>query len=189
MTSEMDAALAELRDGPLYRFADWPNPAVPNGRIGVYTVWHDDQLVYVGMAGRAISPGAADSEPASGRLTGLRSRLASHASGRRSGDQFCVYVFDHLILPTLTRQQIDGAALGQLSLDGLTRQLVRQSLSYRFTLLKDAATARAVERQIQREGLASQPPLLNPLRGALQSQSDGHGGQKTASRTRRRYSK
>ena len=56
MTSDVHAALAELRDGPPYRFADWPNPAVPNGRIGAYTVWHDDQLVYVGMAGRAIDP-------------------------------------------------------------------------------------------------------------------------------------
>jgi hypothetical protein len=40
--------LAELRDGPLYRLADRPNPAVPSGRIGVYTVCHEDQLVYVG---------------------------------------------------------------------------------------------------------------------------------------------
>jgi hypothetical protein len=173
MTGDMHAALAELRDGPLYRFADWPNPAVPNGRIGVYTVWRDDQFVYVGMAGRAIGLGLADSEPASGRLTGIRSRLASHASGLRSGDQFCVYVFDRMILATLSREQIDGAARGQLSLDEVTRQLIRQSLSYRFTLLKDAETARAAERQIQREGLASQPPLLNPLRGAPQSRSDG----------------
>jgi len=166
MTSDMHAALAELRDGPLYRFADWPNPAVPNGRIGVYTVWHDDQLVYVGMAGRAIGPGAADSEAASGRPMGIRSRLASHASGRRSGDQFCVYVFDRLLLATISREQINGAARGQLSLDGLTRKLIRQSLSYRFTLVNDAATARALERQIQHEGLVGQPPLLNPLRGA-----------------------
>jgi len=34
-----------------------PNPAVPNGRIGVYTVWRDDRLIYVGMAGRALGPG------------------------------------------------------------------------------------------------------------------------------------
>ena len=169
MTSDMHAALAELRDGPLYRFADWPNPAVPNGRIGVYAVWHDDQLVYVGMAGRAIGPEVADSEAASGRLTGIRSRLASHASGRRSGDQFCVYVFDRLILATLSREQIDGAARGQLSLDGLTRQLIRHSLSYRFAFLQDAATTRAVEKQIQREGLVGEPPLFNPLRGAPQS--------------------
>jgi hypothetical protein len=164
MASDRHAALAELHDGRLYRFADWPDPAVPNGRTGVYTVWHDDQLVYVGMAGREKSRAAAASAAASGRLTGIRSRLASHASGRRSGDQFCIYVFDRLILPALSREQIDSAARGQLSLDKLTRQLIRQSLSYRFTLLQDAATARAVERQIQREGLAGQLPYLNPLR-------------------------
>jgi hypothetical protein len=38
-SSSSTLALAELRDGLLYRFADWPNPKVPNGRIGVYTVW------------------------------------------------------------------------------------------------------------------------------------------------------
>ena len=161
--SSSDVALAELRGGPLYGFADWPNPAVPNGRIGVYTVWRGDQLIYVGMAGRALGP-SADNGPHSSKLTGLRSRLASHASGRRSGDQFCVYVFDRLVLPTLSRQQIQDATRGQLSLDGLTRQLIRQSLGYRFTLLNDAAAARAVEREIQREGLNSVPPLLNPLR-------------------------
>jgi hypothetical protein len=164
MTSNETAALADLRDGPLYHFADWPNPAVPNGRIGVYTVWHGDQLIYVGMAGRAIDPSPGTSGPASARLTGLRSRLASHASGRRSGDQFCVYVFDRLVLPVLSREQIQHAARGQLSLDGLTRQLIRQSLSYRITLLSDAAMARAVERDIQRDGLVGEPPLLNPLR-------------------------
>jgi hypothetical protein len=67
-----------------------------------------------------------------------------------------------LILPALSRKQIEGAAGAQLSLDGLTRQLIRRSLSYRFTLPEDAATAPAVERQIQREGLVGQPPLLNP---------------------------
>jgi hypothetical protein len=71
-----------------------------------------------------------------------------------------------LVLPTLSRRQIEGAARGQLSLDELTRQLVRQVLSYRFTLLGDAATARIVERQIQCEGLMGQSPLLNPIRTA-----------------------
>src|SRR6516162_2889307 len=117
MINNENAALAELRDGPLYRFADWPNPAVPNGRIGVYTVWQGDQLIYAGMAGRAIGPSSDMSKPVSAKLTGLRSRLASHASGRRSGNQFCVYVFDRLVLPMLTREQIQEAARGQLSLD------------------------------------------------------------------------
>jgi len=106
MNSSYNVALAELRGGPLYLFVDWPNPAVPNGRIGVYTVWRGDQLVYVGMAGRTLGPGANSGGSASAKITGLRSRLASHASGRRSGDQFCVYVFDCLVLPTLSRQRI-----------------------------------------------------------------------------------
>jgi hypothetical protein len=116
MSSSSNLALAELRDGPLYRFADWPNPEVPNGRIGVYTVWGGDELIYVGMGGRVVGPSADTNGPASTKLTGLRSRLASHASGRRSGDQF-----------------------------------------------GNAVAARAVEREIQREGLDSGPPLLNPL--------------------------
>jgi hypothetical protein len=137
---------------------------VPNGRIGVYTIWQGDQLIYVGMAGRAIGLSSDMSEPVSAKLTGLRSRLASHASGRRSGNQFCVYVFDRLVLPTLSRQQIQEAARGQLSLDDLTRQLIRQSFSYRYTLLSDAAMARSVERDIERDGLVGHPPLLNSLR-------------------------
>lgn len=159
MSSSSTLALAELRDGPLYRFADWPNPEIPNGRIGVYAVWGGDELIYVGKGGRAVGPNADTNGPASTKLTGLRSRLASHASGRRSGDQFCSYAFDRLVLPTLSLQQIQNAARGQLSLDGLTRQLIRQSLCYRFTLIGDAIAARAVEREIQREGLASRPPI------------------------------
>ncbi len=170
MTSNQNATLAGLRDGPLYRFADWPNAAVPNGRIGVYTVWHGDRLLYVGMAGRAIGPSPDTGGPVPARLTGLRSRLASYASGRRSGDQFCVYVFDRLVLPTLSREQIDDAGHGRLSLDGLTRQLIRGSLSYRFAPSTDATAARDAERQIQREGLAGQLPLLNPFRGITGSQ-------------------
>src|SRR5215469_9797878 len=131
MTSDIDVALAELRDGPLYRFADWPNPAVPPGMIGAYTVWRGEQLIYVGMAGRDVSPGTDISKAASGKPTGIRGRLASHTSGRRAGDQFCVYVFDRLVLPVLSRQQIEDAARGQLSLDDLTRQLIRQSFGYR----------------------------------------------------------
>jgi hypothetical protein len=165
MTGDAQTTLTELRTGRIYRFADWPNPAVPNGSIGLYTVWHGDQLIYVGMSGRAVNTAAEGSyEGAPQGLRGLRSRLDSHASGRRSGDQFCVYVFDRLVLPTLSREQIDDAARGRLSLDELTRKLIRHSLSYRFALVADAPTARAVERQIQRQGLAGQLPVLNPAR-------------------------
>jgi hypothetical protein len=44
----------ELETGPLHRFADWPNEQVPKRAAGVYTVWDGDQLLYVGMSGRAM---------------------------------------------------------------------------------------------------------------------------------------
>jgi hypothetical protein len=39
-------------------------------------------------------------------------RLASHASGRRSGDQFCVYVADRLVMPELTSDGLEAIAAG-----------------------------------------------------------------------------
>jgi hypothetical protein len=87
-----DDLLAALGSGPEYRFADWSNPEVPNCRAGVYTVWDGELLVYVRMAGRGLPAGSHESEKAlvSTKARGLRDRLNSHASGRRSDDQFCV---------------------------------------------------------------------------------------------------
>jgi hypothetical protein len=50
-----------------------------------------------------------------GKRKGLLDRLNRHASGRRSGDQFCVYVFDRLLLPTLTASEIQRIADSELS--------------------------------------------------------------------------
>jgi hypothetical protein len=44
---------------------------------------------------------------------GIYTRLQSHASGRRSGDQFSVYVADRLVLPTLSHDDINAIALGR----------------------------------------------------------------------------
>jgi hypothetical protein len=59
-----DDLLAALGSGPAYRFADWPNPEVPNWRAGVYTVWDGDVLIYVGMAGRGLLAASQESETA-----------------------------------------------------------------------------------------------------------------------------
>jgi hypothetical protein len=45
----------ELEAGPFHRFQDWPNDQVPKRAAGVYTVWDGDQLLYVGMSGRAMT--------------------------------------------------------------------------------------------------------------------------------------
>jgi hypothetical protein len=142
-----DDLLVALGSSLAYRFADWPNLEVPNWGAGVYTVWDGDLLVYVGMGGRGLYAGSHESERAlaSTKARGLRDRLNSHASGRRSGDQFCIYVFDRLVLPTLSQTEVTAATNGQLSLDALTRQYIHDHFSYRFVVTEDGRAALSIE--------------------------------------------
>lgn len=158
-------ALAALGNGPLHRFADWPSADVPNLRAGVYTIWDDaGSLIYVGMAGKGLVADPPYSPPDGLlRRRGLLDRLHSHASGRRSGDQFCMYVFDRLVLPELTPGEISAAASATLSLDARVRDYIRGHLSYRFAVTADGVTALATERAVRRGGLTGRKPLLNPL--------------------------
>jgi len=154
----------ELETGPLHRFRDWPNEQVPKRAAGVYTVWDGDRLVYVGMSGRAMT--AEDLEVSDGGRVvakGLWTRLNSHASGRRSGDQFCVYVGDRFVVPDLTPVQQRQLAAGSLSLDSLVRAFVRERLTYRFVITTDGAEALKLEREVRRGSLAAGKLSLNPL--------------------------
>jgi hypothetical protein len=79
--------LSELEDGPRRPFADFESVAadLPSSGALVYTIWDDaGALIYVGVSGR---------NPAS--QTGPSGRLRAHWEGRRSGDQFSIYVADH----------------------------------------------------------------------------------------------
>jgi hypothetical protein len=109
----------QLATGPLYCFSEWPNAAVPKFGAGAYTIWHrDGRLIYAGMSGRNIK---ADTT-APDRALGIYTRLHSHASGRRSGDQFCIYVADRLVLPTLCAEDIEQIASGRRQLDAFVRR-------------------------------------------------------------------
>ena len=46
--------MLELETGPLHRFQDWLKEQVPKRVAGVYTIWDVDQLLDVGMSGRAM---------------------------------------------------------------------------------------------------------------------------------------
>ena len=96
--------------------------------------------MYVGMAGRGGQRSTAS--------TGPFGRLASHASGRRSGDQFCVHVCDRLVLPGL-RDRLAEVADGSLSLDRETRAYVRANLAFRFVAVTDGAAALKLEREVR----------------------------------------
>jgi len=146
--------------GP-YRFADWPLAEVPLVAAGVYTIWENDSLVYVGMSGRGRTADQLSEAQTSGRRVGLWTRLNSHASGRRSGDQFCVYVADRLVLPTLTSTDIDLIANDELRLDDLVRTYIRERMSFRFTETEDGETASLLESRL-RAGALDSKPLLNP---------------------------
>jgi hypothetical protein len=118
----------------------------------VYTIWDDvGELIYVGVAGR--NPEG----------KGLASRLRSHASGRRSGDQFCVYVADHYVMPDLDRRQVENIRDGRLSMDGLIRERIRTSFVFRFIAVEGYATALGIEQAVKAGELAG-PPRLNPSR-------------------------
>jgi hypothetical protein len=74
----------------------------------------------------------------------------SHASGRRSGDQFCVYVADRFVLPTLSQERVAAITNGVESFDRLIRDYIREELSFRFCETRDSAEAREVEREARR---------------------------------------
>ena len=88
--------------------------------------------------------------------------MGSHASGRRSGDQFCVYVCDRFVVPHLSVQQQAQVAEGELALDALTRTLIHDRYEYRFITTPDGATALALEREVQRGALSAGKRFLNP---------------------------
>jgi hypothetical protein len=151
--------VARLVGGPLVPFEKWATAQIPQVAAGVYTIWDSATFIYVGMAGRGLSSEALRLRAKS---TGLSTRLASHASGRRSGDQFCVYVCDRLVLPELTREQVLEVAAGRLSLDGLTRDYIRGRLGFRWTVTEDGPAAHALERSFRRGETTAGLPMLNP---------------------------
>jgi len=139
-----------LATGALHRFSDWTDTPIPRGPTGVYSIWNDDVFVYVGMSWKESSKG-------------LWGRVDSHASGRRSGDQFCVYICDRFVLPELDAEDIEGIAQGKLRLDHITRDYIHTHLTYRYVLTDTGNEARIVENHIRTNGLPGVgKPFLNP---------------------------
>jgi hypothetical protein len=159
---DLDAVLGRLETGPLHRFADFEMVAdLPREGAAVYTIWDDEgALVYVGVSGRSATS-----------KTGPWGRLRSHWNGRRSGDQFCVYVADHYVLPDLSPQQIEEIAAKEPSLfmDDLVASVIRDR-SFRIAVVPDYSGAIKVETAIKSGQLSAGPPRLNPQRAARRRQ-------------------
>jgi len=142
-----------------HKFSDWPNSEVLAVAAGVYAVWDREVLIYCGMSGREFEKAVASAKVRFGLVT----RLASHASGRLSGDQFCVYVANRLVIPSLIPDQLTKFGTGELNLDTLTKAYINERLEYQFAFVQSSTEAYALERRC-REGLIfGVKPLFNPI--------------------------
>ena len=104
------------RSGRIHRCRKSPLASTPSGSTVASSRWD-------------VRPGANRRRYRSPRRTsesckGLWTRLDSHASGRRSGDQFCVYVCDRFVVARLSDQQQAQIGDGLLSLDTLNSFLI-----------------------------------------------------------------
>jgi hypothetical protein len=158
---ELDKRLLEtLEYGEIHYFRDWSNNILPRICAGVYTIWKDEQLIYVGMSGRSLSAEIIQEHKNTGtKAKGLFNRLKSHASGRRSGDQFCVYVADRLVLPTLTRKQIEAIASKELNFDNLIREYIHTYLFYRYVETENDKQAFQLENAVKTGALKAGKPF------------------------------
>lgn len=141
-----------------FPFASWPNPHVPGVAAGVYVVWDQERLIYCGMSGRSFDPAVHGSR----RRFGLATRLNSHASGRLSGDQFCVYVANRMVIPALKPEDLARFEAGALTLDQLTRAYVRERFEYQFATVASSEEAYALEHDCRSGKVFGVKPLLNP---------------------------
>jgi hypothetical protein len=156
MTAEFTELVRQLEDGTPHRFSDWPADHFDAGPSGVYTIWNGQQLLYVGMAW-------AHRDDVNPKAQGVFGRLASHASGRRSGDQFCIYVCDQFVVPELTADDMTALRRGERLLDGRTRAFIHGHLTYRVAITTSGAEARALEALVRRDGLPrAGRPTINP---------------------------
>jgi hypothetical protein len=85
--------------------------SIPKFGSILYTIWHRrDEFIYVGIGGiRGVK--VENRNP--------RSRIMQHSQGIRSGDQFCIYVQDHFVLPQLINKPYKAE-------NGLLDRLVRE---------------------------------------------------------------
>lgn len=142
----------------LFRFADWPNPEVPNVAAGVYAVWQSNQLIYCGMSGRELEKAISAKKTRYGLVT----RLESHSRGRLSGDQFCVYVANRIVIPTLQHEQLIHFASGKISLDHLTKDHIQKHFEYQYAVVQSSRAAFELEMECRKGSFFGQKPLLNP---------------------------
>ena len=111
------------------------------------------------MSGRGIDTKAKTSP----KKYGLITRLNSHASGRLSGDQFCVYVANRFVIPSLKAEELALFGSARLTLDARTKTFIHEHLEYAYALVGSSVAAYELERACRSGDVFGTHPYLNPL--------------------------
>ena len=145
MASNLIKYAESLLASRLSDYSDWPNASVPNGP-GVYAVWMEEELVWVGSAGGS-----------------LRSRFERHTKGNRRGSEFLKAVYARLMFRHMGLEKaMQTASETQLLVDAITGKFVREHLAYRYLATRDEKTAEMIASAICSGQTSSPKPFLNP---------------------------
>ena len=114
----------------------------------LYSIFHDKEFIYIGRCG----------------VTNFQHfRLNSHRSGRRSGDQFCIYIQDYYVLPLLIenlKENKKDYVFEKGRLDREVGNFISKNLRLKYlSVQKDDVVD--LENRI-REGKYGRTPKLNP---------------------------
>ena len=133
-------------------FAEDPRKYISNNGSLIYSVWDkEDKFIYIGISG--LQKSLEKRSPLS--------RMVSHCSGMRSGDQFCVYIHDFYVIPKLIQQGEYTASKGFL--DKLTKEYIHNNLYYKFVSFNSDDSdeiVRKLENKIK-TGALGLTPILN----------------------------
>lgn len=137
-------------------FQENPKHYIPTFGSSIYTVWdRQGNWIYVGIGGQGQSPNT----PLHKRNP--QSRMIQHRSGRRSGDQFCIYVHDYYVVPNLDLKKYK---FEKGYLDQKTKEFIQQELSYRFMViqtLEGRQQVMSIETELKKGLPEFGKPLLN----------------------------
>ncbi len=132
-------------------FSEDPRRHIPNKGSIIYSVWDkDEKFIYIGISG--LQKSLEKRSPLS--------RMISHASSRRSGDQFCIYIHDFYVIPKLIKKGDYKPSIGVL--DKLTKDFIQSNLSYRFVGFEtdnSDVIVRSLENQIKSGAFGFSPSL------------------------------
>ena len=119
----------------------------------IYTVFLDrKEFIYVGIGGISGK---------SVKKRNPRSRIIQHAQGRRSGDQFCIYIQDFYVIPSIITKPYEPK---KGYLDALTKEFIQSRLTYRYIVIQtddSDKVVRRLERELQSNHHAHGFPKLN----------------------------